>query len=174
MDKRVLNLGCGNDFYGTDRIDLYKTPATTKVLNIDQEKLPYPNNYFDEIRANQILEHLKNVGNFIDEVYRVLKKDGKIYLRTDHAGFIFYYILKRKEHNRLLRRWYKKEAFKHNQGEDAHYHLFVASHLSALFRRFSEARISYFHANPNRLINLILKILPFRLGASQIEVIAIK
>ena len=38
--KRILNLGCGNDMHGTDRVDLFKTPATTAVVNLDKEKLP--------------------------------------------------------------------------------------------------------------------------------------
>ena len=43
-EYRTLNIGCGKDNWGTDRIDLYKTPITTKVINVDISKLPYKNN----------------------------------------------------------------------------------------------------------------------------------
>ena len=68
MEKRILNIGCGNSRYGTDRIDLYKTPTTTKVVDIEK-KLPYPNNYFDEIYCKSVIEHIKNLGIFIDECH---------------------------------------------------------------------------------------------------------
>jgi ubiquinone/menaquinone biosynthesis C-methylase UbiE len=164
----------GNSFYGTDRIDLYKTPATTKVWNVDKDGLPYPNNYFDEIKMEQILEHLRNVGFVVDEVHRVLKKGGKVILRTDHAGFIFYYLLKDFEHNRLLQRWYESNRFAHGQGEDRHYALFTPSHLRSLFNKFEKVKIEYFYMKPSKFKEAFLKILPFNLGASQIDLIAIK
>lgn len=170
---RVLNIGCGNDFYGTDRIDLYKTPATTKVCNVEKG-LPYPNNTFDFIKAEQVLEHLKNIGTFIDECYRVLKPNGKIWLKTDNAGFILFHISKRFEHNRILERWYENNSFKHRQGTDRHYCLFTKTHLEGLFSKFSNVKTTYAYMKPSYLKNLLLRKLPFDLGASQIEVYAIK
>lgn len=169
---KILNLGCGNDFYGTDRIDLYETPATTLVMNIDEEKLPFQNNYFNEIKMEQILEHLKNIGFVIDECFRVLKKGGKIWMRTDCANYIFFYI--NREHNKMLKTCYNLNSFKHKQNEDSHYHLFVKSHLEKLFKDFSKVEVKYYWGGRNWLVYLIKRVLPFKLGASQIEVFAIK
>ncbi len=72
MDRKILNLGCGNDMYGTHRIDVFKTSATTEVADING-KLPYPDNYFDEIYCKSVLEHIKNLGMFSDECFRVLR-----------------------------------------------------------------------------------------------------
>ena len=171
---KILNLGCGRDTYGTHRVDLYKTPATTHVLNMDKEKLPFKSNYFDEVRMHGSFEHLKNLGIVIDEIYRVMKKGAKLDLGTDNAGFIFYHIMKRKEHNEITKRWYKMEAFGHAQGEDAHYHLFVASHLKLLFRQFSKTEVSYFYPAPFLGVKTLMRLLPCKLGASQIYLEAIK
>ncbi len=174
MVKRILNLGCGNDMYGTDRVDLFKTPITTAVVNIDKEKLPYKDSTFDEILASGILEHIKNLGHFEEEVFRVLKKGGKLRLLTDSATYIFWYTHKKWEHNNYLDHYYKIDGFKHSKGEDAHRHLFVESHLRNLFKRFSKINIKYVAHGRNWLIKFIANILPFNFGKRQIVVLAIK
>jgi len=170
--KRTLNIGCGNSKIGTHRVDLYPSKTTTHVLNIDKEKLPFRNNFFDEIIAEQILEHLKNRENFFSECFRVLKKGGVLKIRTDHAGFIFYYIFKDLEHNRLLARWYEQNSFGHNQGDDRHYSLFVVSHIRSLAKDFSRVRIRYFYGGGWK--SLLFKLLPYNLGARQIDAEIVK
>src|SRR3989344_4450866 len=139
MEKRILNLGCGSDMYGTHRIDFFKTNATTEVADLNG-KLPYPSNSFDNIYCKSVLEHIKNLGTFSDECYRVLKKGGKIWIRTDYAGFILAYISKKHESNRAIDIQYNAGAFGHKQKEkekeDHHYTVFVASHLKYLFGKF--------------------------------------
>lgn len=171
---KVLNIGCGRDFYGTHRIDLYKTPATTHVVNVDKQKLPFKTSYFDEVLISGALEHFKNLGFVLDEVYRVMKKGARLFIRTDHAGFLFFYILKKMEHSEISKRWYAIDHFGHSQGDDHHYHLFVESHLRALLRDFNKVNIGYFYMNPKSWKGLILKALPCKLGASQIEAEAFK
>lgn len=174
MKSNILNLGCGKDSYGNYRVDLYQTPVTTHVLNIDKERLPFPNDYFDEVKFFGVLEHMKNMGFVLDEIYRVLKVGGKLNLRTDHAGFIGFYIFKKLEHSKITERWYNIDYFGHHQGEDHHYHLFVESHLRALLKEYKEIKVEYFHMNPNSWKGWLLKMLPKNLGASQIDVYAIK
>lgn len=141
MNRRILNIGCGDSTYGTDRIDLYKTPTTTKVVNVEKG-LPYPDNTFDEIYCKSVLEHIKNIGIFVDECYRILKKGGKIWIRTDYAGYLPFHLLKGHEHNKELEVHYKNGiGYGHKQNEDAHYHLFVESHLDKLFKRFKSKKI---------------------------------
>jgi len=171
--KRTLNIGCGNDFFGTDRIDLYKTPATTKVCNVEK-RLPYKSNTFDFIKAEQVLEHIKNMGCFVDECYRVLKPNGKIWLKTDNSGFLGFHLIKRLEHNKLLEEWYNKDKYGHIRFEDNHYHLFTPSHLSNLLKKFKQIEINYSYMNSNSWKGRLCKLLPKNLGASQIEVNAIK
>ena len=172
--KRILNIGCGNDMYGTDRIDLFKTPATTAVVNLDKEDLPYENETFDEILASGVLEHLKNIGHFEEEIFRVLKKGGVINLLTDSATYIFWHVLKRWEHNEYLNHYYQTDEFKHTKNKDAHRHLFVKSHLKHLFSRFEKVDIKYVAHGRNFFILFIANNLPFNWGKRQVVVKAIK
>ncbi|MBI3858943.1 MAG: hypothetical protein HY296_01690 [Thaumarchaeota archaeon] len=59
--RRVLNAGCGEDLYGTDRLDLHETKATTKVCNMELG-LPYEDATFDEILSQCSIEHMRNPG----------------------------------------------------------------------------------------------------------------
>ena len=177
LEKNILNLGCGNDFYGTHRIDFFKTSATTKVANLNIG-IPYPDNYFDEVYCKSVLEHIKNLGNFSDEIYRVLKKGGKLWIRTDHAGFLGLYLIKRHEHNRAYEKLFEANPFGHKQkdgdAEDHHYALFVASHLKYLFNKFRNHKFNYFYGGGNKLKLFIYKLMPKHTGACHIEMEAVK
>jgi ubiquinone/menaquinone biosynthesis C-methylase UbiE len=59
---------------------------------LDEENLPFTDNYFDEIYSRNLLEHLKNVGFAVKEMVRVLKPGGKLILITDNASYyLFHY-----------------------------------------------------------------------------------
>lgn len=172
--KRTLNVGCGNDFECTDRIDMYKTPATTKVVDLNK-KFPYKDNTFSYIKARSILEHLKNVGHFIDECYRVLKPGGKLFIRTDFAGCIYTHLFDKYETNNSLRNHYiKGGGFGHSQNEDGHYYLFVESNLRIFLKKFKQVEIKYVAGGRNKIMHFILKSIPRNLGACHIEAYAIK
>lgn len=165
--RNILNLGCGEDPYGTHRIDFVKTKVTTDICNFDKEKLPYPSNFFDEIKCQNVIEHIKNLDLFTSEIYRVLKKGGKLVLRTDFAGYLPMYILPTHEHNKLMK-------YSYIDSEDHHYHLFVASHLQYLFKNFSSVEINYTLGGRNHLNKFLMRILPFHLGCLHIGLVAVK
>lgn len=165
-NRRILNIGCGEDMYGTDRLDMSKTNATTKVWNLEKG-LPYEENTFDEIRAYYVLEHMKNIGIFIEECYRVLKKGGVLDLQTDNAGYIIFHI--KTEHNKMMER---REYVKHP--EDHHYHLFVPSHLKYLLKNFSNVSLSYPKIKRKNWKNIFLSFLPLHMGDEGIRAVAIK
>jgi len=48
------------------------------VCNLDQEKLPYPDNFFDVVYSKSFLEHLEDPVFFLKEAFRVLKPGGII------------------------------------------------------------------------------------------------
>lgn len=171
---RTLNIGCGKDSWGTDRIDLYKTPITTAVVNVDKEKLPYESNTFDEVRILGALEHFKNVGHVLEEVYRVMKVGASLWIRTDNAGFFAFHLIDKFEHSRITERWYAIDFFGHHQCEDHHYHLFVESHLRAFLKNFKDVQVSYFYMNGKSWKGMLCKLLPKKIGASQIDVWATK
>lgn len=159
IKKKILNLGCGNDYHGTHRIDVFKTAATTEVADLNG-KLPYPNNYFDEIYCKSVIEHIKNLETFSDECYRVLKNKGKIWIRTDNAGFMLLHLWKRHEHNKAYEKLFNNNPFGHKQKkreiEDHHYHLFVTSHLHFLFSKFRNHKFSYFYGGSNKRLCVLI------------------
>jgi len=48
----------------------------------DAEQLPFASNTFDLVLASEIVEHLWNPHNFLDEAYRILKADGHLIIST--------------------------------------------------------------------------------------------
>lgn len=50
--------------------------SLTKIERIDITKIPYPDNFFDMVLCNHVLEHVKNDIRAIKELRRVLKPSG--------------------------------------------------------------------------------------------------
>lgn len=166
--KRILNLGCGNDTYGTDRLDVKKTNTTTIVHNLN-ESLPYKNETFDEVKAHAIISHVKCPHLLAQEMYRILKAGGHLDLTTDNAGYIIFHI--KNDHNAYLER---DDYMKTRHPEDYHRQFFVPSHLHAMFRKFSIVVIKPFVRNRTGWKKWILQILPYNLGCEALHLHAIK
>jgi ubiquinone/menaquinone biosynthesis C-methylase UbiE len=140
--KKILNVGCGNDTYGTHFVDIY--PARKEVIrcDVDEEVLPFPDNSFDEVYAKFVLEHVKNINNFLKKTKKVLKKGGKIIIITDNAGcWAFHFPLK---FDYSLQHY--DNSIREKKGHlDRHYSiltpLHLKNHLSA--SGFSNIRIKY-------------------------------
>lgn len=94
---RILDIGCGNGedlsniqknifnksikLYGIEVYKPYKDQAEYKninvnLLDIERQKLPFADQFFDFVIANQVLEHTKEIFFICSEVARVLKIDG--------------------------------------------------------------------------------------------------
>ena len=126
--KRILNVGCGDDTYGTHFVDKYPSGKNVKKCELDNEKLPLKDNYFDEVLSQNVLEHLTNVGFAIKEMHRVLKAGGILKLTTDNASYMPFHVK-----NGAHMGWYDKS---HNY-EDKHFSLFTLSHIRNLFLNFN-------------------------------------
>lgn len=88
---KLLEPGCGRgehlrlfknlgvEVFGLDvspESPLYAKDLNINVSNLDNDKLPYPDNYFDVIYSKSFLEHLQNPSKFLEEAFRVLKPNG--------------------------------------------------------------------------------------------------
>ena len=76
--ETILDIGDEGDLYGGDKwivttVDVVGNPTVVQDLNKNQ-RLPFPDNSFDLVVANQILEHLGDVEILISEIKRVSKK----------------------------------------------------------------------------------------------------
>lgn len=131
--KIVLNLGCGNQMYGTDRADIVWTETANMVFDFNK-KFPLKSNYYDEVYSNSVLEHIKNLDNFIREIKRVLKKGGKLFIRTDNASYLPFLFKNHQDYISYDWDW---------NPTDKHYYLFKEEHLRNLFSEFKDLKISY-------------------------------
>jgi len=87
-----LNLGCGKDikagYINLDIVDY----GGNMIHDINSFPYPFKENYFDEIYASHVLEHLNSFHNTISELYRILKPNGILivyapfFLNTKYFG----------------------------------------------------------------------------------------
>lgn len=85
----ILDLGCGRKKVNVEGsrvigLDFYNTKNADVVCDLEQGKLPFPDNYFDGIYAIHTLEHIKNLLPLIDEMWRVTKPNGVIHVESPY------------------------------------------------------------------------------------------
>lgn len=88
----ILELGCGphkrEGRIGIDRLDF---PEVDIVADLN-EGLPYfPDHSVDEIHSKSLFEHIEDLGFFMREIVRVLKKGRKNYCFVPHFSNPYYY-----------------------------------------------------------------------------------
>lgn len=91
MKKVVsLDIGCGPRGLGTSaNIDLAYPPTIPDNFQImDGHELHFPNNSFEAVSLLEVIEHVENPSQVLREIYRVLKKDGKLFLTTPNPSHI--------------------------------------------------------------------------------------
>lgn len=77
-----------NKYVTIDKFDCKKIVETKNYKNVEfiQMNVPpltnIPDNSFDVVFASQLIEHIKDDVKLVDEMYRVLKKDGLLILTT--------------------------------------------------------------------------------------------
>ncbi len=85
--KRLLDLGCGIKpflpVYGkysesSVGIDVAQTPHGTSMVDViyDGKKIPFPDGEFDYVFCTEVMEHVPEPKDFLNEIHRVLKPGG--------------------------------------------------------------------------------------------------
>lgn len=70
--------------------ELFDKYQDYQVCNLDKNNLKYSNNFFDSILMAHVLEHIQDENKILDEVERVLKVDGKLYIEIPTTGTLHY------------------------------------------------------------------------------------
>ena len=94
----MLDFGCGNkpykNLFKVDKyigLDIEKSGHDHKNEKIDfyydGKKIPFQDNYFDSIFSSEVFEHIPNINEILNELNRVLKKDGRILITVP---FVWY------------------------------------------------------------------------------------
>jgi SAM-dependent methyltransferase len=82
-----IDIGCGKTkAEGWIGLDVRPFPGVDHVMNAGTDRWPFDDGTVDEAKASHFVEHLKPAEriHFANELYRVLKKDGKCQVVTPH------------------------------------------------------------------------------------------
>ena len=93
---RVLDYGCGRgaiplmsfaghelEIYGADiDVAVFNNPNIKHALLIHQDKIPCPDDFFDIVFANNVMEHIEDPETAFAELSRVLKPGGYLLFKT--------------------------------------------------------------------------------------------
>ncbi len=75
---KILDIGCGrNKRKDAIGIDIVKLEGVDVVCNLE-EGLPFKDSVFDLVYASHVLEHVHNFIQLMEEIWRVLKPNGKL------------------------------------------------------------------------------------------------
>lgn len=85
---RCLNLGCGRNIEPTDNeyvwynLDKFANPGVDVVWDLEMTPLPFPDDFFDFIKASHVLEHIRNWIPLMKDLHRILKPRGCLHIRV--------------------------------------------------------------------------------------------
>lgn len=103
QNAKVLDLGCGVGFWTIELLkfgnfkNMYSADLTENALKITKKRLElynyeanlsiqnaenttYENNFFDHVNCQGVIHHTPNTDKTIEEIARILKKDGSAYI----------------------------------------------------------------------------------------------
>ena len=88
-----LDVGCGekkksNEYIGIDLIDSDKVDLAGNYYDVFQQ---INSEAVDEIFSSHFLEHIENIGEFLYESARILKRDGKLIISVPHFSNPYFY-----------------------------------------------------------------------------------
>ena len=91
LDK--LNLGSGNEIKdGFINVDFKQDKGVDIVHDLNKHPWPFENNSFKEVVAENVIEHLDNFIQAMEEIYRVTKPNASIKMSVPYWNSSFAYI----------------------------------------------------------------------------------
>lgn len=89
---KILDVGCGNaKTPGAIGIDSNPNTAADILCDLNRYPWPFPDDSFDRIVCNHIVEHVENFIRFVEEVHRVARASAHVEILTPHFTNRFSY-----------------------------------------------------------------------------------
>jgi SAM-dependent methyltransferase len=99
-DSALLDLGTGPGIMASEFSRSFATVASIDIADsrllkdgykfqICDDKIPYPDESFDVVVINQVIEHVANQPGTLGEIHRVLKKSGIVYLAGPNSAWFW-------------------------------------------------------------------------------------
>jgi SAM-dependent methyltransferase len=97
LEGKLMDFGCGSkpykplfvnakEYIGVDYAGEGHSHENEEIdVFYDGKTIPFPDNTFDSILTNEVLEHVFNLEDILKELHRVLKPGGKILITTPFA-----------------------------------------------------------------------------------------
>ena len=84
--KTVLNLGCGQRYYEhAVNVDVPASSVEADVWHdLNQFPWPFAGNSFEEVLANDIMEHLRDLHSTMQEIHRICCPGARVRIATPH------------------------------------------------------------------------------------------
>lgn len=115
FERPVLDLGCGDGIFSKimfkDKVDTGIDPNQSEldharkkgmyreIILAEGASIPKPDGFYKTIYSNSVLEHIRDINSVLNEVNRVLDRDGKFYVTVPNDKYdqytMMYSILKR-------------------------------------------------------------------------------
>ena len=87
--KTILHLGCGpHKIPGSIGVDINKNIGADIIHDLNKFPYPFKKDQFDEIVAENILEHLENIPRVMEELHRISKNGARLFITTGHFSGI--------------------------------------------------------------------------------------
>ena len=139
--KNVLDVGCASGWFLSEIYKIYSSSKCTGVdiydkaieygkkrypqinfITTDAHSLPFGSSAFDLVICTEVLEHVDGPDLVLQEIYRVLKKDGKAIVEMDTGNLLFQAI------------WYWWTNLRQGVWRDSHIHRFNTEKLERVIK----------------------------------------
>lgn len=149
LDKgdKLLDIGCGDGTLGyfanhkyrmVYEVDISenaceiaeKRGVITRKVNLNEEKLPFKNEYFDAITCSDVIEHVFEPYCLLAEIQRVCKRGGLVVISTPNIRHWYHlYTL-------IIKSRFPKTSGDIEHWDGGHLHYFTYKYMEELFREY--------------------------------------